>query len=36
VPAESVLTYRLDTPLHVDIADTGYEQNGRHYHRYPR
>jgi hypothetical protein len=36
VPVETVLTYRLDTPLHVDIADTGYEQNGRHYHRYPR
>jgi hypothetical protein len=34
VPAETVLTYRLDRPLTVDIADTGYDDNGRHYHRY--
>jgi hypothetical protein len=34
VPAETVLTYRLDRPLSIDIADTGYDNNGRHYHRY--
>lgn len=36
VPAETVLTYRLDRPLALDIDDTGYTQNGHHYHRIPR
>ena len=34
VPAESVLTFRLEQPLAVNIPDDGYEQNGDHYHRY--
>jgi hypothetical protein len=34
VPAESVLTFRLDQPLRVDVRDTGYDRNGRHYHKY--
>ncbi|HUS05947.1 MAG TPA: hypothetical protein VMZ52_06620 [Bryobacteraceae bacterium] len=33
VPAESLLTFRLDRPLLVGGADTGYSRNGRHYHR---
>lgn len=33
VPAESVLTFRLDNALQVGTADTGYTRNGRHYHR---
>lgn len=32
VPAESVLTFRLDQPLYVGGADNGYTRNGRHYH----
>jgi len=34
IPAESVLTFRLDQPLALGIADNGYDRNGRHYH-YP-
>lgn len=34
VPAESLITFRLDRPLGISAADTGYMQNGRHYHRY--
>ena len=34
LPAESVLTFRLDRPLIVDVADDGYTRDGRHYHRY--
>jgi hypothetical protein len=33
VPAESVLSFRLDRPLNV-YADTGYERDGHHYHHY--
>ena len=32
VPAESILTFRLDRPLSVGRADSGYTRNGRHYH----
>ena len=32
VPAESLLTFRLERPLQVDIADNGYSRRGRHYH----
>jgi hypothetical protein len=32
VPAESVLTFRLDQPLFVGGADNGYTRKGRHYH----
>lgn len=34
VPAESVVNFRLDQSLLVNIPDNGYEQRGRHYHRY--
>jgi len=34
VPAESLLTFQLTRPLTLGIADTGYTQNGFHYHRY--
>ena len=33
VPSETLLTYRLDRPLGMNVADTGYTQNGRHFHR---
>jgi len=33
VPSESLLTFRLDRSLRVGPPDSGYEQNGRHYHR---
>jgi hypothetical protein len=32
VPAESVLTFRLDRPLVIGGPDTGYYRNGHHYH----
>jgi hypothetical protein len=35
VPAESIVNFRLDQPLMVNIPDNGYDQNGEHYHRYP-
>lgn len=34
VPAESVLTYRLQSGLDIDVKDTGYMRDGYHYHRY--
>ena len=35
VPAESMLTFRLDRPLrYVEGADNGYQRNGYHYHQY--
>jgi hypothetical protein len=34
VPAETLLTFRLDRPLHVDVRDAGYERGGYHYHHY--
>jgi hypothetical protein len=36
LPAESILTFRLDQPLRVGLKDNGYSQNGHHYHRYER
>jgi hypothetical protein len=33
IPSESVLTFKLEQPLTVDVRDTGYTRNGRHYHR---
>lgn len=32
VPAESVLTFRLEQPLSIGVADRGVTRNGRHYH----
>jgi hypothetical protein len=34
VPAESLITFQLDRPLHVDVRDNGYDRGGYHYHRY--
>lgn len=34
VPAESLLTYRLQSGLDLGVKDTGYDRDGRHYHRY--
>jgi outer membrane lipoprotein SlyB len=34
IPAESAITFRLDEPLYIGIADNGYSRNRRHYH-YP-
>jgi outer membrane lipoprotein SlyB len=34
VPAETVLTFRLDRPLVIGREDEGYMKDGRHYHRY--
>ncbi len=33
VPAESLLTFRLEQPLQMGAADNGVLRNGRHYHR---
>ena len=33
VPAESILTFRLDQPLSINVADAGYTRRGNHYHR---
>jgi hypothetical protein len=32
LPAESVLTFRLEQPLQMASADRGFNRNGRHYH----
>lgn len=32
VPSESLLTFRLERPLEVGVADVGYTNGGRHYH----
>ena len=33
VPAESLLTFRLDQPLQMGASDRGFTRRGRHYHR---
>ena len=32
VPAESLVTFRLEQPLQTGAADSGFNRNGRHYH----
>ena len=32
IPAESILTFRLEQPLTVDVRDRGRDRDGRHYH----
>ena len=32
VPAESLLTFRLEQPLGIGVGDRGFTRNGRHYH----
>jgi hypothetical protein len=34
LPSESLLTFRLNSPLVVGAADSGFMRDGRHYHRY--
>jgi hypothetical protein len=34
VPAEAVLSYRLQSALDLDVKDTGYDREGNHYHRF--
>jgi hypothetical protein len=34
VPAETLLNYRFQSALDLDVQDTGYEKDGYHYHRY--
>jgi hypothetical protein len=34
IPAESEITFRLDEPLYIGIADNGYNRGRQHYH-YP-
>jgi outer membrane lipoprotein SlyB len=34
VPAESVITYRLQSGLDLGVQDVGYDRNGVHYHHY--
>lgn len=34
VPVETVLNYRLQSGLDLDVKDTGYVRDGYHYHRY--
>ena len=34
VPAETLLTYRLQSGLDLGVRDTGFDRNGVHYHRY--
>jgi len=32
VPAETLVSFRLEQPLQIGISDTGFSRNGRHYH----
>jgi hypothetical protein len=32
IPAESLVTFRLEQPLRTGMPDTGYSRNGQHYH----
>ena len=34
VPSEALLNYRLQSSLELDVRDTGYDRDGRHYHKY--
>ncbi len=36
VPVESLLTFRLEQPLQMGVADSGSTRNGRHYHNLNR
>jgi hypothetical protein len=36
IPRDSVLSFRIQTPLNVDVPDRGIERNGSHYHDYYR
>jgi hypothetical protein len=34
IPRDSVLSFRLDRPLDMGVADRGRDREGRHYHDY--
>lgn len=34
VPSETLLSYRLQSDLNLDVSDSGYDREGSHYHRY--
>lgn len=34
VPAETLLSYRLQSDMNLDIRDSGYDRDGRHFHKY--
>ncbi len=34
VPSETLLNYRLQSDLNLDVLDSGYDRDGFHYHRY--
>jgi hypothetical protein len=34
VPAEALLSYRLQSDMSLDVQDNGYDRDGRHYHKY--
>jgi hypothetical protein len=36
VPAEALLTYRLQSDINLDVQDAGYDRDGNHYHRFDR
>ena len=36
VPGETLLTYRLQSDLNLDAVDSGFDRDGRHYHKYDR
>jgi hypothetical protein len=33
IPAGSLVTFRLEKPLHAGVADAGFSRNGKHFHR---
>jgi hypothetical protein len=36
VPAEALLSYRLQSDMSLDVQDSGYDREGRHFHKYDR
>lgn len=36
LPAESIISFRLERPMIIGAADDGYTRDGYHYHRYER
>jgi len=34
VPAEALLSYRLQSDMFLDVKDSGFDREGRHYHTY--
>jgi hypothetical protein len=34
VPAETLLSYRLQSDMSLDVRDTGFDRDGRHFHTY--